>query len=111
MARKRVGSLGWPDGAVAGVQCHRRDCLGKISALLDWSRFEAALSGIHVARRGEPSYPPIVMFRVLLLQRRCGLSAPAMEETLYDRLPFRRFVGLALENETPDHSTIFRFRD
>ncbi len=111
MARKRVGQLGWADGAVAGAQRHRRDRLAEISALLDWAPFEAVLSGIHPARRGEPSYPPLVMFKVMLLQRWYGLSDPAMEEALYDRLSFRRFVGLALEDETPDHSTIFRFRD
>lgn len=111
MARKRVGQLGWADGAVAGAQRHRRDRLGEISELLDWAPFEAELSGIHASRRGEPSYPPIMMFKVLLLQRWYALSDPAMEEALYDRLSFRRFVGLALEDETPDHSTIFRFRD
>jgi IS5 family transposase len=30
---------------------------------------------------------------------------------LLDRLSFRRFVGLGLEEDTPDHSTICRFRN
>jgi len=33
-----------------------------------------------------------------------------MEEALGDRLSFRRFVGLGLEEAVPDHSTISRFR-
>ncbi len=33
-----------------------------------------------------------------------------MEEALGDRLSFRRFVGLGLPDDTPDHSTISRFR-
>jgi IS5 family transposase len=33
-----------------------------------------------------------------------------MEEALGDRLSFRRFVGLGLEDRVPDHSTISRFR-
>ena len=33
-----------------------------------------------------------------------------MEEALGDRLSFRRFVGLGLEDGTPDHSTISRLR-
>ena len=111
MARKRVGQLGWADGVVAGAQRRRRDRLAGIAGLLDWRRFEAIVSPIHAARRGEPSYPPLMMFKVLLLQRWYDLSDPAMEEALYDRLSFRRFVGLALEDDTPDHSTIFRFRD
>lgn len=111
MARKRIGQLGWADGLVAGAQRARRDRLAEIDRLLDWGPFERLLSEIHTARRGEASYPPLMMFKVLLLQRWYGLSDPAMEEALYDRLSFRRFVGLALEDDTPDHSTIFRFRD
>jgi IS5 family transposase len=52
-----------------------------------------------------------MMFKVLLLQRWHGLSDPAMETALYDRLSFQRFAGLSLEDETPDHSTIWRFRE
>ena len=33
-----------------------------------------------------------------------------MEEALGDRLSFRRFVGLGLEEGVPDHTTISRFR-
>jgi hypothetical protein len=43
---------------------------------------------IPIAKKGEPSYPPLVMFKVLLLQRWYGLSDPAMEAALCDRLSF-----------------------
>ena len=33
-----------------------------------------------------------------------------MEEALWERLSFRRFVGLGLQDDAPDHSTISRFR-
>lgn len=111
MSRKRVGQLGFADGLVAGSRPRRRDRLSEISALLDWGPFDRVLNEIHASGRGEPAYPPLVMFKVLLLQRWYGLSDPGMEEALYDRLSFRRFVGLALADETPDHSTIFRFRE
>ena len=39
-----------------------------------------------------------------------NLSDPEMEEALGDRISFRRFVGLGLQDDTPDHSTISRFR-
>ena len=39
-----------------------------------------------------------------------NLSDPQMEEALGDRISFRRFVGLGLQDETPDYSTISRFR-
>lgn len=111
MSRKRVGQLGWVDGLVAEARGRRRDRLSEIGGLVDWAPLASVLSEIHGSRRGEASYPPLLMFKVLLLQRWYGLSDPAMEEALYDRLSFRRFVGLALEDDTPDHSTIFRFRE
>ena len=111
MARKRIGQMSWVDGAVERRLGHRRDRLGEISGLIDWRPFAELLSPIHASARGEASYPPLMMFKVLLLQRWYDLSDPAMEEALYDRLSFRRFAGLALEDDTPDHSTIFRFRD
>lgn len=111
MARKRIGQLGWEDGLIARAQRPRRDRLAEISGLLDWTPFAQLLAPIHGARRGEPSYPPLMMFKVLLLQRWYDLSDEAMEEALFDRLSFRRFAGLALADDTPDHTTIFRFRE
>ena len=111
MPRKRVGQMGWGDAAVLQRRSRQRDKLSEIAGLLDWSAFEVLLSSIHSSRRGEPSYPPLLMFKALLLQRWYGLSDPEMEAALDDRLSFRRFVGLALEDDTPDHTTIFRFRD
>jgi IS5 family transposase len=111
MARKRIGQMGWGDRAVSERRKQQRDRLARIGDLIDWPPFDRLLSDIHPSRRGEPSYPPLMMFKVLLLQRWYQLSDPQMEEALYDRLSFQRFAGLALADDTPDHSTIFRFRD
>lgn len=111
MAHKSVGQMSWLDAAASEVRGSRRNRLSEISALLDWSAFEVLLSGIHASRRGEPAYPPLVMFKVVLLQRWYDLSDPEMEEALADRLSFRGFVGLSLDDGTPDHSTIWRFRE
>ncbi len=111
MPRRQIGQFGWADAAVARRPAQRHDKLSEIAALVDWQPFERLLGGIHAAPRGEASYPPLMMFKVLLLQRWYSLSDPAMEEALADRLSFRAFVGLSLEDETPDHSTIWRFRE
>lgn len=111
MPRRRIGQLGWADAVVAERRPVRRDRLSVVHGLLDWQPFEALLAGIHAAARGEAAYPPLMMFKLLLLQRWYDLSDPAMEEAVADRLSFRRFAGLALEDETPDHATIWRFRE
>lgn len=110
MARRQVGQLGWLDGAVTRRKQTRCDALAEIGRLVDWTPFAALLKDIHKAVRGEASYPPLVMFKVLLLQRWHGLSDPAMEAALRDRLSFLRFAGFSLDDETPDHATIWRFR-
>jgi len=84
--------------------------LERISGLIDWSRLGSLLEGVYASSTGRPSYPPLVLLKVLLLQGWYGLSDPAMEEALGDRLSFRRFAGLGLDERVPDHSTISRFR-
>src|SRR6202034_1651509 len=111
MPRRRIGQVSWVDGALSKRRERRRDALAEIAALVDWAPLARALKDVHGAAKGEPSYPPLAMFKVLLLQRWYGLSDPAMEAALFDRLSFQRFAGLSLEDETPDHSTIWRFRE
>lgn len=111
MGQRRIGQLGLLDASVSRRGVKRREVLDEIRELLDWSAFERLLAVIPVAAKGEPSFPPLMMFKVLLLQRWYALSDPAMEGALFDRLSFQRFAGLSLEDETPDHSTIWRFRE
>jgi IS5 family transposase len=53
----------------------------------------------------------LVLFKALLLQSLYGLSDRELEEALDDRLSFRRFVGLGLEQSVPDHTVLNRFRN
>jgi len=110
MRRRSLGQLGFEDIAVSRRGNGGRDGLAEIERLVDWAPLERLVGAIHTSSRGEPAYPPLVMFKVLLLQRWYGLSDPAMEAALSDRLSFLRFAGLSLSDETPDHSTIWRFR-
>lgn len=84
--------------------------LRRIGQLIDRSGFAALLGDLHAGRRGRPSWPPLLMFRCLLPQQWYGLSDPAAEEALNDRLSFRAFVGLSLADAAPDHSALSRFR-
>ena len=55
---------------------------------------------------GAPAYPSLALFKALLLQQWYGLSDPGLEEALADRLSFRRFIGLGLSEQVPDHSNL-----
>jgi IS5 family transposase len=85
--------------------------LDRLHGLVKWYRFEKVLTAVRDGGSGRPAYPPLLMFKVLLLQSLYGLSDAETEEALIDRLSFRRFVGVALTDRVPDHSTICRFRN
>jgi len=53
----------------------------------------------------------VMMLKVTMMQRWFGLSDPAMEEAVLDRLSFRRFLELGSADEGIDHSTIALFRE
>jgi len=85
--------------------------LDGIHQLIDWREIERRLSGVHDKKQGEQAWPPLLMFKALLLQSWYGLSDPGLEKQLARDLMFRRFINLGLSEGVPDHSTIWRFRN
>ena len=85
--------------------------LDDVHELIDWDRIEGMLSSIHANKKGEQAWPPLLMFKSMLLQSWYNLSDPKLEEQLARDLLFRRFVGLGLADSVPDHSTLWRFRN
>jgi len=84
--------------------------LDELNKLINWSRVEQHLSDIHTKTRGGKAWPPLLMFKALLLQSWYNLSDPQLEKQLARDLLFRRFVELDLSESVPDHSTFWRFR-
>lgn len=109
MSVKRTGQLGF--GELGASRRRGSDALDQVARLVDWGRFEAALSGLRSDGPGRSGYRPLLMFKALLLQAWYGLSDAELEFRLGDSLAFGRFVGLSLEDDVPDHSTICRFRN
>ena len=60
---------------------------------------------------GVKAYDNVLMFKILLLQKYYNLSDKAVEEALYTNILFMKFVGLSLEDNAPDDTTICRFRN
>jgi len=89
----------------------RNERLERIAGLLDWSRIEGIIVKVRSGGFGRPPWRPLVMVKALLLQQWYGLSDPGLEEALSDRVSFRRFCGLALDEGTPDETTLCRFRN
>lgn len=84
----------------------------KCNRLIPWKELAASLKDLYGEHEegGRPPWPVLLMVKCLMLQKWFGLSDPQLEELLKDRLSFRRFVGLSLNDRTPDETTFVRFR-
>lgn len=87
--------------------------------IINWNKIEQTLSKLYSSKRGAPAYPPLMMFKVLILQvwysfqyplEGYNLSDEALEKQIARDLMFRRFIDLSLSESVPDHSSIWRFR-
>lgn len=107
--RRHLRQMSFADGLV-NQRAGRNAWLDDIAKIIDWSALEAVLSPIYSSDEGRPSYPVLTLVKLLLLQQWYGLSDPGLEEAVDDRLSFRRFAGLPLDEGVPDHTTIWRFR-
>lgn len=85
--------------------------LDHLSSLIDWKKFEPALRAVFASTTGRPGYCALLLFKALLLQSWYNLSDYGLEEALDDRFSFRRFIGLSMGEQTPDHTTFCRFRE
>lgn len=88
----------------------RRSSLDEIDGLIDWAPLAQALSGVYAAAKGEPAWPPLALFKALLLAVWYDLSDVKLAEALDDRGSFRRFCGFARNEPTPERTAFVRFR-
>jgi transposase, IS5 family len=107
--RRDLRQASFADGLV-NQRAGRNTWLDEISKLIDWSAVVKVLDRIYDSEEGRPSYPLLTYAKLLLLQQWYGLSDPGLEQAVDDRLSFRRFAGLPLDEGVPDHSAIWRFR-
>lgn len=106
MAHRTIGqeSLA-PDGTSrSGVTLER------LSSLIDWQPVGALLAPLYPSARGEAAWPPLSMFKALLLAVWHDLSDVKLAEALEDRASFRRFCGFAAQEATPERTAFVRFR-
>jgi IS5 family transposase len=107
MVDRVVGQLSLADSLAATGET----VLDRIADAVDWRPIGRLLGRRSGMGAGNTSYPAAVLLRCLLLGTWHGLSDPALEAQIRDRLSFRRFAGFSLGDATPDHSTLWRFRE
>jgi transposase, IS5 family len=71
-----------------------------LTELIDWAAIDKHLSNISGSARGEPAWPPVCLFKALLLAVWYDLSDVKLAEALDDRASFRRFCGFSAYERT-----------
>jgi len=111
MSVKQSGQFSFVE-ALMPAGLGRNSRLDRLNELVKWYRLEKLLSDLRdESTPGRPGYRVLVLFKALLLQSLYGLSDVELEEALADRLSFRKFAGLSLEDTVPDSTTLCRFRN
>lgn len=84
--------------------------LDELSALIDWTPVSALLAPLYSAPKGEAAWPPLAIFKAMLLAVWYDLSDVKLAETLDDRASFRRFCGFSGTEATPERTAFVRLR-
>jgi transposase, IS5 family len=106
MAHRRIGQEVFRFGTREG----RPTSLDELAALIDWFDADRVLASLYTAAKGEKAWPPLAMFKALLLATWHDLSDVTLAEALSDRASFRRFCGFSRDEETPERTAFVRFR-
>jgi IS5 family transposase len=106
MAHRRIGQ----EALRFGAKGERQTSLDELFAVLDFAPAERALASLYPSAKGEKAWPPLAMFKALLLATWYDLSDVMLAEALSDRASFRRFCGFASSEDTPERTAFVRFR-
>ena len=87
--------------------------LRKLDALIDWPYYTKKLTKLYKGEglAGRPAYDPALLLRCLLISYLYDLSERQTEVYLNENLPAKWFVGLAVDQNAPDHSTLSVYRE
>lgn len=90
------------------------DTLSAIEKLVDWGALVEIVKRLDKTKEGRGGRPPIsfeIKLKMLFLQYTFNLSDEELEDQLIDRLSFQQFVGLRYDQEIPDFTTVWHFKE
>jgi IS5 family transposase len=106
MSRRRIGQERFGFAGDDGKQ----SSLDELTKLIGWMPIDRSLEVISCAAKGEPAWPPLSLFKAMLLSIWYDLSDVKLAEALDDRASFRRFCGFSMSEPTPERTAFVRFR-
>jgi IS5 family transposase len=91
----------------------KRELLKQIDLIIDWKTIIKIVDKFYSKGQSDtatPTYPAILLFKIGLLQPWYGLRDYEVEAQVDDRISFSRFVGLGMDDKSPDDSVLSRLR-
>ena len=87
--------------------------LRKLREGIEWKRFTHKLIKLYKGEGlvGRPPFDPALVLKVELIAYLYKLSERQVEVYINENLPAKYFVGLAVDEKAPDHSTLTVFRE
>jgi IS5 family transposase len=87
--------------------------LRKLRQIIEWNRFTRKLIRLYKGEGivGRPPFDPALLLKVELIAYLYKLTERQVEVYINENLPAKFFVGLAVDQKAPDHSTLTIFRD
>ena len=88
--------------------------LSEIDVQVDWRDLAEIVSVLDKTQTGKGGRPPIgfeIKLKMMFLQHIFNLSDEELEDQLIDRMSFQQFVGLSYNEEIPDFTTIWKFKE
>jgi len=84
-----------------------------LQELFDWEGLCGDLIKLYKGKglRGRPPYKPELTFKMLFLSYLYNVSERQMEQLATYHLAVKWFLGLAVDEPAPDHSTLTKFKD
>jgi len=116
MGKRHFKDLG--EGSFFGEMIYDRvvpedHALRRIDRVVDWMPFTEKLVSLYRGEggvMGRPPYDPVVILKMLLLCYLYDMSHRRVESYVNDSLSAKWFLGLAVDEPAPDHTTLTVFK-
>lgn len=92
------------------LRCER--FMDEMKEVIPWEKLISEIAPHYPdLERGRRKKELLLMLKIYFLQQWYGLSDPGVEEAIYDRVSFQKFLEMDLLNEgVPDETTVLHFR-
>jgi IS5 family transposase len=85
----------------------------QVKKIINWTEIDDALKEVYkigLKERGAKAYSPLLLFKMHLISIWYDISDAQTESMVNDSISAMKFCNLKIEDDTPGHSTLSRFK-